>query len=136
MMNGTFRLNAVLRWRELQRDESRQSWADACRAEERLRRRAEQLCVEILAQQARRRQALDTGVVVLDAIQAQHGYELSLRQELEALQREGQQVTRQRETRQAALREAEQAVEALERLQASHAARAADSARRRPVRLR
>ncbi|MFO0869835.1 MAG: flagellar export protein FliJ [Pirellulales bacterium] len=133
-MSTAFRLQSVLRWRELQRDECRQAWAEACRDEENLRQRAEQLWEEIVSQQARRRQALDTGTVQLDAIQARHCYELTLRHELESLHHASALAAQRRESQRQAWQEADQAVEALERLRERAAESLAVSERRQEQR--
>jgi len=125
-----FRLDGVLVWRERQRDECRLRWAEACRAEEEIRRRAAELCAEIAAEQTQRRGKLESGVIALDDIRARHQYEQALRGELELLQRASEEATRERERRSDAVIEAQREVEVLERLKAAHAEQALQAVRR------
>ena len=129
-----FRLDSVLQWREQLRDQCRLRWSEACRAEESIRRLAEQLCEEIERERLERRGALETGSVSLDDVRARHQYEQALRTELERLQDEGDAAARERLRCADQLREAQREVAMLERLRDGQADEAARTSQRREQR--
>lgn len=123
MAESAFSLATVLRLRELERDQCRQQWMDACHELEILQHRVEAVSGEIHELHQRVRQTLRAGILPLDHLQIQHGYEQTLKQEADELRRASHSADEARQERQAALVEAEQAVRALEKLKERHGQR-------------
>jgi flagellar export protein FliJ len=135
MTKFSFRLKTLLRLRQAGRDERRAELAQACQAEEILRKEGRQLATELeeLAQRCRAKSS--PGRVDVDTLLDARRYELVLRAGSQRLDQQLQAVAAEIQRRRAALAEADREVRVLEKLRQKQYDRHRDEMNRQEIKL-
>jgi len=116
MSTYRFRLETLLKIRAADRQQKRLELAQAYQADGLLDQRAQQLTLEQETMRRAARVAAEPGVVNVDALVSAHRYELQLETQFAVLRQRGEQLQEEIERRRAALIEADQQVQILEKL--------------------
>lgn len=120
MTEFRFRLASLMRLRESERDERRESLAQAYHADQVLQQHQETLRGDLRENQRQVQQCSAPGPVAVERLLGRHRYELVLQTQLRQLQQQRQTIAAEIERRRQALVEADRELKILEKLRERH----------------
>jgi len=120
MTEFRFRLASLMRLRESERDDRRESLAQAYRADQVLQQNQESIQAELRENQRQVQHCVSPGPISVEQLLGRHRYELVLQTQLRQLQRQRQAIGAEIERRRQALVEADRELKILEKLRERH----------------
>lgn len=120
MADFRFRLASLMRLRESERDDRRESLAQAFRADQMLQQNQEAVQADLRENQRQVQQCAAPGPISVESLLGRHRYELVLQAQLRQIQRQRQAIAAEIERRRQALVEADRELKILEKLRERH----------------